>query len=106
MPQGFSLTPSGRRAAAGIGAVDVGRVAKRSAGAEVALGRPGGLLGFGTVVVLMLKPPVLRRALGRVWRSPRRSRLQQGGRGVGFWEGGAHHCGSGRCHRRYAPFSL
>lgn len=76
MPQWFSLTPSGRRAVSCIGAVDMGRVAKRSAGAEVALGRPGGLLGFGTVVVLMLNPPVLRRALGGVWRSSDRSRLQ------------------------------
>lgn len=71
---GFTLTPSGR-AVTGIRAVDMGRVAQRSAGAEVALGRPGGLLGFGAVVVLMLNPPVLR-ALGGVWRSPRRSGFQ------------------------------
>lgn len=76
MPQGFSLTPSGRWDVTCIGAVDMCRVAKRSAGAEVALGRPGGLLGLGTVVVLMLNPPVLRRALGAVRRSPYRSRLQ------------------------------
>lgn len=76
MPQGFSLTPSGRRAVTCIGDVDMGRMAQRSAGAEVALGRPGLLLGFGTVVVVMLKPPVLSRALGGVRRSPYRRRLQ------------------------------
>lgn len=65
---GLTLTPSGR-AVTGIRAVDMGRVAQRSAGAGVAL------LGFGAVVVLMLNPPVLR-ALGGVWRSPRRSGFQ------------------------------
>lgn len=83
--RGFTLTSSGR-AVTCLRAVDMGRVAQRSAGAEVALGRPGGLLGFGTVVVLMLNPPVLRRALGGVWQSPYRSGFQQGGRGVRFWE--------------------
>lgn len=82
---GFTLTSSGR-AVTWIGAVHMGRVAQRSAGAEVALGRPGGLLGLGTVVVLMLNPPVLRRPLGGVWRSPHRSGFQQGGRRVRFRE--------------------
>lgn len=82
---GFTLASSGR-AVTCLRAVDMGRVAQRSAGAGVALGRPGGLLGFGTVVVLMLNPPVLRRALGGVWQSPYRSGFQQGGRRVRFWE--------------------
>lgn len=83
--RGFTLTSSGR-AVTWIGAVDMGRVAQRSAGAGVALGRPGGLLGFGTVVVLMLNPPDPRRPLGGVWRSPHRSGFQQGGRRVRFRE--------------------
>lgn len=95
-------------------AADEGGVAQGSPGTDVALGRPEGLLGSaaaalecdGTVVVLvlvlmlmlmlMLTPPVLRCALGEVCRSPRRrGGFQQGGRGLRFWEGRAHCCGSG-----------
>lgn len=83
-----------------------GRVAQGSAGADIALGGPEGLVGVavaversGTVVVLVrmrLTSPALRCAFSEVCRSPRRrGGFQQGGRGFRFGEGGAHCCGCG-----------
>lgn len=103
--RGVRLTLAPRGCAAVL-AAEQGRMAQRSPGADVALGRPEGLLcGFAAAAALvvmlvlmlavMLTPPALRCAFREVCGSPgRRGGLQQGGGGLGFGEGGAHGCGS------------